>query len=55
MNKDLSPEKIFSIITELFSEPEKLKRMGDASRALGRPDAADTIADMVIGLAENGK
>ncbi len=55
LNKDLSPERIFSIITELFSEHEKLKRMAAASRALGRPQAAETIADMVIQLAENGK
>ena len=52
-NRELTPERLSSVLTELLSEPEKLQQMAAASRQMGRPQAARTIADMVIGLAES--
>ena len=53
LNRELTPERLSSVLTELLSEPEKLQQMAAASRQMGRPQAARTIADMVIGLAES--
>jgi UDP-N-acetylglucosamine--N-acetylmuramyl-(pentapeptide) pyrophosphoryl-undecaprenol N-acetylglucosamine transferase len=36
---------------ELLAEPERLVRMGEAMRALARPDAADVVAEELLGLA----
>jgi UDP-N-acetylglucosamine--N-acetylmuramyl-(pentapeptide) pyrophosphoryl-undecaprenol N-acetylglucosamine transferase len=38
-------------VEELLSEPDRLERMGEAMRALARPEAADRIAEELIGLA----
>ena len=51
LNQELSSERLLSVMAELLSEPEKLTGMADASRALGRPQAADAIAAMVLELA----
>ncbi len=51
LNRDLTPEVLSSVLTELLSEPEKLEQMAAASRTLGRPQAASDIAEMVLELA----
>ena len=38
-------------IRELLGEPDRLAAMGDAARALARPDAAGAIADVVLEVA----
>jgi UDP-N-acetylglucosamine--N-acetylmuramyl-(pentapeptide) pyrophosphoryl-undecaprenol N-acetylglucosamine transferase len=38
-------------VTELLEEPARLEAMGNAMRALARPDAAEVIAEELIALA----
>ena len=51
LNRDLTAQSLGSVLTELLSQPDKLQQMAAASRKLGRPQAAQTIADMVLALA----
>ena len=53
LNRELSAERLLSVMAELLSEPEKLAAMSAASRELGRPQAADTIAEMILAMAQN--
>ena len=50
LDRELTSERLGSVLMELFSEPGKLEKMAAASKAMGRPEAADTIADMVIDM-----
>jgi UDP-N-acetylglucosamine--N-acetylmuramyl-(pentapeptide) pyrophosphoryl-undecaprenol N-acetylglucosamine transferase len=38
-------------VDELFADPDRLRRMGEAMRAAAKPDAADRIADELVALA----
>jgi UDP-N-acetylglucosamine:LPS N-acetylglucosamine transferase len=38
-------------VTALLSDGDRLRAMADASRARGRPDAADRIAETLLELA----
>lgn len=55
LNKDLTSEKLLSVMAELLSEEEKLAYMAQASRQLGRPKAADDIAEIIMKLAKKAK
>ena len=48
LNKDLTAELLQKNLDELLSSPEKLKAMAAASLSLGKPNAADEIADMIL-------
>ncbi|MBQ7476832.1 MAG: undecaprenyldiphospho-muramoylpentapeptide beta-N-acetylglucosaminyltransferase [Selenomonadaceae bacterium] len=52
LNKDLTAEILSAQIDELLSNPDELKKMAAASLSLGRPQAADEIADLILNLAE---
>ena len=51
LNRDLNAQTLSSVLTELLSEPDKLKLMAEASRKLGRPQAAGDIADLALSIA----
>ncbi|MBQ8698396.1 MAG: hypothetical protein IJ521_05310, partial [Schwartzia sp.] len=51
LDRELTAERLLSVLAELLSEDAKLKRMAKASKKLGRPKAADEIASRVIRLA----
>lgn len=40
-------ERLSSVLDELLAQPGRLSAMGGAARGLGRPDAADRIAELV--------
>lgn len=50
LNKDLTTEILSATLDELLSSPEKLKSMARASLSLGKPNAADEIADIILSL-----
>lgn len=52
LNKDLTAETLNTTLNELLSKPDELKNMAEASRRMGRPSAADDIADIVMGIAK---
>src|SRR6266850_5684045 len=47
--KDLTPERLAAVVTELLSDPAKLTAMEEAARKLARPDAAARVADLLEG------
>lgn len=55
LNKDLTAECLIELIEELLSEESILVNMAEKSKAIGRPEAADTIADMIIELARKNR
>ena len=50
LNKDLTAEILSATLDELLASPEKLKSMAQASLSLGKPNAADEIADLILNL-----
>lgn len=51
LDQELSTERLLSVLAELLSEGAKLRRMAEAAKRLGRPEAADEIASLTIRLA----
>ena len=50
LNKDLTAELLQKNLDELLISPQTLKQMATASLSLGKPNAADEIADMILNL-----
>ena len=52
-----TPQSLAARLAELFALPETLEKAAAAARAAGRPDAAERLAEVVLGLLEekNGK
>ena len=50
LNKDLTDRALANTINELLSNPEALATMSERSKSMGRPDAADVIADLLLSL-----
>ena len=46
----LSPAALARVLEEALAEPARLTRAAAAARSLGRRDAADRLADLVIDL-----
>ncbi len=44
---EFDARRLDAIVSELLDQPRRLAEMGDAARALGRPDAAARVADVV--------
>ena len=53
LNKDLTGEKLIKTLEEMLSSENKLQEMAEASRNMGKPNAAQTIAEMIVDLARN--
>lgn len=45
--RDLTPERLASVITELAADPERSRRMGREARGLAQPDATGTLVDIL--------
>ena len=50
LNKDLTAPLLQKNLDELLSSPQTLSDMAKASLSLGKPDAADEIADLILSL-----
>jgi len=48
LEDELSGELLAKTIIEVIDNPERFKKMSEASRKIGKPDAAQKIAEMVI-------
>ena len=44
--------RVPALAEELLGDPARLAHMGEAMRALAKPDAADVVADELVALAE---
>ena len=53
LNRELTAETLGAALDELLADGEGLRKMAAASKQLGRPEAADEIAEMVLALARN--
>lgn len=53
LNKDISAEILISTIEELLADDRHLQEMAERSHSIGHPEAAATIAEMIIELARN--
>ena len=52
LNRELKSENLQSTLQELLADKEKLAAMAAASKALGKPQAAEDIANMVIEMTQ---
>jgi UDP-N-acetylglucosamine--N-acetylmuramyl-(pentapeptide) pyrophosphoryl-undecaprenol N-acetylglucosamine transferase len=50
---DLTAESLIADLLSLRDDPARQQRMAEASRGLGRPDAADDVAKLVLALYGN--
>jgi len=46
----LDAERLAAVVVGLLNDPPRLARMSSAARALGRPQAADTVAQEILAL-----
>lgn len=51
---DLGGGALVSVVQALLADSDRRKRMADAGRALGRPDASAAVADLVLDLGTPG-
>lgn len=49
--RDLSPERLAEIILAAMNEPERLEIMARAAKSVGKPNAAQLLADLAEGIA----
>ena len=52
LDADLTPEALASVLRTLLWDRQRLEEMAEASRLLGKPRAADDVADLALELAE---
>lgn len=48
--RELSPERLAAVISELTASPPRLEAMGAAQRRVARPDATGSIVDLIEGF-----
>jgi len=51
--KELTPERLSSAITEIITNRDRTRRMGDAARKLAAPDATKKIVDSIETIQRN--
>jgi UDP-N-acetylglucosamine--N-acetylmuramyl-(pentapeptide) pyrophosphoryl-undecaprenol N-acetylglucosamine transferase len=54
LQAELTPEVLLERLVGLLTNGERLRRMGAAARAMGKPGALHRIGEMVVGLASCG-
>jgi UDP-N-acetylglucosamine--N-acetylmuramyl-(pentapeptide) pyrophosphoryl-undecaprenol N-acetylglucosamine transferase len=50
LDREVTPERLAAEIRRLRDDPGRFAAMAEASRALGRPDAAERVADVCLSL-----
>ncbi|HEV8658205.1 MAG TPA: undecaprenyldiphospho-muramoylpentapeptide beta-N-acetylglucosaminyltransferase [Thermoanaerobaculia bacterium] len=51
--KELTPERLGSAITEIMTDPERMRRMAEAARKLAAPEATKKIVDSIESIQRN--
>lgn len=54
-DRDLTGRRLAEVIHTLRADTSRLQGMAHASRALGRPDAASAVAELVVAAASRGR
>ncbi len=52
---NLTAETLRGLVGAILSDPRRLEVMADAARSVGRPEAADRVADEVLAIARGGR
>lgn len=55
LERDLSGERLGNLVGELLGDKARLARMENAARALGRPQAADVVAGLLLDLSPSAR
>ena len=55
LQKELTPERLAAELRELIDDPKQVSGMEEASRKLGKPDAASRVVDLVYELAGSSR
>lgn len=55
LNRELTGEKLINVLEEMLVSENRLQEMVEASRSMGKPSAALSIAEIVVGLANKPK
>lgn len=50
--RDLTPETLATHVTDILTQPAKAETMAAQAKTLGRPDAVETLADLVEEIAD---
>jgi len=53
-DRHLSGGTLSGVVSELLGDPARLRRMAEISRSLGKPEAAETIADLLLTRLPSG-
>jgi UDP-N-acetylglucosamine--N-acetylmuramyl-(pentapeptide) pyrophosphoryl-undecaprenol N-acetylglucosamine transferase len=49
--RELDPGRLAGLVRGLLADPARLKQMGERARGLARPDAAERLVELIVGLA----
>ena len=55
INRELTGEKLINALEDMLASENRLLAMSEASRSMGRPSAAQAIAEMAVALAKKNK
>ena len=54
-NSDLTPKVLSGTVAGLLKSPDKLREIAEAAKKMGRPHAAQNIAQLALSMIENNK
>jgi UDP-N-acetylglucosamine--N-acetylmuramyl-(pentapeptide) pyrophosphoryl-undecaprenol N-acetylglucosamine transferase len=49
--RELTADRLVTLVRELVADPPRLKQMSERARSLARPDAAERLVDLILELA----
>ncbi len=52
LNSELNQDILIAVIEKLLADENKLREMAEASHSIGRPEAAETISEIIMELAK---
>ena len=52
---DMTPDRVFGVVSDLIADDVRLAEIGRAAAALGSPDAADRVVELLDDIATGPK